>query len=304
MMSSKDRYAELVALTQLYLLQEHGPEDRLMAESGTYTYFREYALRKQKQAPAQTQQPVQPQVVQPVQRSNPTSPIPPAAPPPIVAAPTPKAPEEIKPAEITPIGKALSTKQEVIPTEREKKKSTAVFQLDTFTTPAAVDFKDIRSIIQERFPQMAILNAIPDDSEAKKTSRAWEQPLKHVNVLIVSLDEAPKNRYFLANIAAALESYGVSTSITMASGREKSSDWETKLVSTELRLVLVTQHCLEALPELGKLYREEAKQARCYLGKTPLLLMSDIGFYLKEPQLKSSLWNALKELLFKNKAAA
>ncbi len=47
MTSALDRYAELLALTQLYLLQEHAPSDRLLAESETYLHFREYAARRQ-----------------------------------------------------------------------------------------------------------------------------------------------------------------------------------------------------------------------------------------------------------------
>ncbi len=63
--------------------------------------------------------------------------------------------------------------------------------------------------------------------------------------------------------------------------------------SPDLRLVIASDYDLYLQPELMKVYREAPQQGKHYLNKTPLLLLSDLSLYLKEPQLKSLLWRAI-----------
>ncbi|MEI8365951.1 MAG: hypothetical protein WCF65_05995 [Parachlamydiaceae bacterium] len=197
------------------------------------------------------------------------------------------------------------------------------FAIEPPPPPKAIELHDLRKIILEKLPHMQLLDNIPDDSEWKKTAIISSDKYKTAEVILLtlrdcakvsstsrqsqspdaqvnftqSLNDTPVNTAFLANIAKALEAYGTTALVCHAAKIEQEKGWEEFLKSDKLRLVIATSGCLYTLPEMQKYHREIQKTARHYLGNCPLLLLSDISFYLTEPPLKHSLWNAIKELL-------
>jgi hypothetical protein len=307
MTSVNTRYAELVALTQFYLMQEYKIGQHLPTTPETYHFFRKYVLQKntiqhptnpsppksqsqQSQSqpkPPQTSQQIAPKITPkpistpsptPVANQNESQPI-------FVNSTPPSLPD--KPLEIPPKNHELAkTAKENIP-----------FSLEPYEVHNELDFKELRKIIKEKLPHLTLLDTIPNDTEALQKAKRWEQKTDLSQVIILSFDENTKHQSFLSNIAKALKIYGISANVVTASRIEQEKGWNALLETGQLQLIIASSYGLYALPELLKHYREVAKNAKYYLGKTPLLLLSDLSFYFKEPGLKSSLWKALKDLL-------
>ena len=63
--------------------------------------------------------------------------------------------------------------------------------------------------------------------------------------------------------------------------------------SSNLRLIIASDYGLYLQPKLMAYYREVTQQGKHFVNNIPLLLLSDLALYLKEPQLKSLLWRAI-----------
>lgn len=329
MSTTQERYFELLAFTKLYIQQEHAPTDRILSESETYTYFRNYALQNQNKNKAKSQghaqahtqppvpSPIQPKPTTPSQTQlKPQS----AAQTPQNAAhhkPSPNTPQNINHLEnisgsqlsdrttepqmsVKVIARATDT-QRSSPAEKttefQENSTKQLFSLEIPAAPKPLDFTVLRKIIHEKLPHMHLIEQAPDDAEAKRLAKIWDQEKQISKVIILSFDETPKHQAFLANIRIALEVIGISAQVTNAIKFERDNAWENLLQSKELKLVVASSSGFYNLPELQKKYREGTKQGRHFLGDRALLLLSDISFYLKEPALKPSLWSALKELM-------
>jgi hypothetical protein len=78
-----------------------------------------------------------------------------------------------------------------------------------------------------------------------------------------------------------------------AEGIEKENQWETFLSVTELKLIIICDYALWQMPHLLQFYREVPNQTQRFLLNKPVMLLPDLTLYLKDPQLKRSLWKAL-----------
>lgn len=273
MNSAKSRYVELLNLTQLYLLQEHALTDRIYDSFDTFDYFR----RTVQQQPVKSE----PAPVKVVQALPPLPPAPPILPPePILVAPPVK----------------VSPPVETIPKPEEKSlpKTYGTIAIESQPPSKPIDFSDLRKIMGEKFPHIPLIDNIPDDAVAKRAISSGKQPLTLPQVALLAFDEIPAHREFLTNVAKAIEGIGATAQVHSASTLENDFGWDV-VIRSGVRLVIASSSGLYASPGLQKLHREVQKQGRHYLGDCPLLLMSDIGFYLQEPSLKHSLWATIKE---------
>lgn len=304
MNSIQQQYVELAALTRRYLLQEHNPEERLYSDAATYTYFREYAARRAASATVQlTPAPVQ-------QKENilkPPSPVPAAQPaeraaaaPTILQTPKPQikvaATHKEVPQQAPPSQKKASP-EIAEPESGKTSKTNALFTPDPSSTFETADCTEIRKILSERQPSLKFIDKIPNDAEAKKIARSWEQQQVVPHVLLLSFDESHKQATFLENLRLAIETLGVSAKVLNAARIENGKGWEFFLKSKELHLVIASSCHIDTSPQLKKFYKETTKQPRHALCDTPLFLLPDIASYLKEPSLKPLLWRALKDLI-------
>ncbi len=281
----KEYYAETIALTQLYLAQEYELEQRVFAEKHSYEFFKNYVLSKR----AQPSTPMKPPAPVPIQKEEvqmkqevavPAPPIPKASPTttPVVAKTEPPLPASPPSA----------------PPKIEKPANNNKFVLEPLGPAEAVDLTGIRKIAKEH---VALIDTIPDDSEAKRVNKGWDAMIGMVDVAILSFNENAKHQAFLKNVGIAIETLGCKSQLMSAQKIEQEKGWTRLLDEGKLRLVIASDYGIYTLPELLKQHREVPKQAKHFLGKIPLFLLSDIAFYLKEPSLKPSLWKALKELL-------
>jgi hypothetical protein len=307
MMSLKEQYSELLALTKNYLLQEYAVTDRILAESDTYSHFRTYALQQQEMKKTENTVPVRPVSPSAIQQPSMSS----LKPNPNIHLKKPEmgpAPTQTTPLAsiaLSPIRDPKVVQETPLPSNQEKKGvknavehgPSKAFVLAPPASIQKTDFTELRKTVQEKFPHLHLLDTLPDDAEAKKLANGWAQQKPAPQILILSFDETAKHLAFLENITKALAIYGLNVQIANAVKLERENEWTTRLKSQELKLVIASSTGFYNLSELQKHYREGAKQGRHYLNDRPLLLLSDLGFYLKEPSLKASLWAALKEFL-------
>ena len=146
---------------------------------------------------------------------------------------------------------------------------------------------------RQLLPDVRVNETIPEDAVALKVKNSWLNEQTIPPVVILSFRGEEKELAFLKNVAHAISLRLAPARVIQASKWEKENGWQAITHSPDLRLVIASDYDLYLQPELMKVYREAPLQGKHYLNKTPLLLLSDLSLYLKEPQLKSLLWRAI-----------
>jgi hypothetical protein len=318
MTQPKELYKELLALTQIHLLQHYPNKGAVATDLNTYTYFKQIALQQKLQN--QQLPPVAAQTgLKPTVSPTTTHQLKPQAPQLTPIVPMSPGVLSTKAQERQTITQIAETKISQpmpyqtttnIPENKHEASSkassqdkavttkTGLFVLEPVTKVTPVEFNDIRQLIIERFPSQKILDQIPSDKEAKKNETARSKEMTVPEVLILSFTEIPKEVAFLQNIAKAIQDRLMKTvQIIIASKLEQEGSWSRILGSKTLRLIIACDHGLPTVPGLMQHYREAPRHAKYYAGKVPLCLMSDISLYLNEPQLKPPLWKTIQEML-------
>lgn len=319
MTSVRTRYAELLSLTKQYLLQEFQPSQRIVAESSSYSYFKNLALQRQESGRTVPAPPIPRQ-----NPSPPSNPVPDAGNkavikelPPITTAEKAEKVQNAPPATPQASERKVPSMQPVpLPTASPPQERPAApgnepahtphafrFALIPPAPPAAVPLDDLKKIVQEQLPQIKLIESVPDDNEAKSVSNDWEKDKVIPQLAILSFNEPAKHKTFLQQIASSLELMGYSSGIVSASKIEQGQGWHAFVASPQLKLVIAAGPAFETIPSLKKYHKESAKHGRHLLGDRPLLLLPDISVYLQEPSLKASLWKTIKDHLSTLKAS-
>lgn len=208
MSSLQQQYGELAALLQVHLLQEYPQGTWIGVEPNNYAYFKEHATQQRaRQAPpppavAAAAPPRIPEPRAPARPANPPTPPTPVAPPPAVAAvPAPKKPEPAP--------------------EKQPQQAKPRFALEPPAEVPHGDLGEIRSLIAERFPNVRIIDEIPDDAEAQRIRYAWKGEGSSPLAIIGSFGGTAQEQTLLTNIVAAIRRYYSSDAIAQAGGWEK-----------------------------------------------------------------------------------
>lgn len=289
-MTFSEKYAELIALSKLYILQEFSPKDWKNSESEAFQFFKEYAQQNRPQ-PSPTPVIATSPISNIPQGQSTRMPITPSAPPQIVkqaSAPNPPIQKE-KP-------KAKEIKQELAGTDNTKSNVERTFELQPLPSAEVHDLNDIKQILRERFPSHLILEQIPDDEEAKKISKHWMQAEQPVKVIVLTGEMIAANDIVLSNMTNAIHAQLVPATILPAATLSDEKKCEA-LINSPLQLIIVSTSVLQSLPHLKKHFREEAEQKKQFLGKIPLCLIAETSELTKNPKLKVALWSYLKQIL-------
>jgi hypothetical protein len=215
----------------------------------------------------------------------------PPAPPP--KPPLPPAP----PAPVHTTAKAdIEPKAPPVQATQETQSSSHRLALSTPSAPVAVLFDDLKTILKEKYPQIQLVDTPPDDAQAKEIANAWTVQHAAPEAAILSFDEPAHHREFLQNISLALRAHGIDAAVIPAAKIEHRSGWNELITSKQLKFVIAAAVGIESLPLLKSCCKETGKSGCGMIGERPLLLLSDIGFYFKEPALKLALWNAIKAI--------
>lgn len=268
--------AELAGMTRSYILEHYQNSDRIIGTKEAAEHFRMCMAGFERfpnlgKLPAQGNntppRPTPKPVIPPIQKPLPP---PPRRPLPIPAQNGDPAPKKNVSSPISG-GFALEPMEEAKPH----------------------DLSDIRKMYSERFPQSPILDVPPDSAIALKPSLEVSAS-SYPQVALLSFSGNQRLLDFMGNIARAIHlRWGLRAEILPAHQWEQEKAWEGLLAYPGLKLILASDYGLQTLPGLTSHYREAQRQGQHYLKNTPLLLLSDLTLYLREPHLKQPLWQAI-----------
>jgi len=301
MSTLKQRYSELLHLTQLHLLREYSSTTTKTVDPALFAYFQ----RNNKSFPAQPspsqhinmrpEPPVIPPATpspsqQPMQKaaSPPTHHVPPSSPPPQIIQKPHSPPAQ---APIVPPQQSIANPQTNTKVQPRKEKGFILEAPKLDTTPR--DLREYWKICSEVQSDIKLSETIPCDAKAKKTKEAWLKNHEIPPVVILSFKENEQQLAFIKNIAQAISVRLAQTKIIIATDYENENKWETLLKQPQLRLIISSDYGLYLQPNLMKFYKEDPGQNKHNLNHIPLLLLSDLSLYLKEPRLKRHLWRSI-----------
>ena len=292
-MTCMQQYADLIKAFQLYIDQQDLKGKWISTDRQTYEYFLQLASKK---TPA-NRKPTQPTQKETLPlRAQAALISPPHAQP--VSLPI----QVSSPAVIThPINKvpampiieeSLKKPEPAIEVKSSSKDTLHQKLIATETMPASspTDFTEMRTFFKEKLPNVLLSETIADDSEAKILAQRWKAP--PAEIVVLSFSDHPREKAFLTNLSFALNQCFGSAKLISATKVEEEKGWDQLLKAKNLRLVIASHNSLHALPELMKLYHEEAS-GKHKLGRTQLFLLSDLSLYMQQPSLKASLWREL-----------
>jgi len=306
MSTIKDYYAELLSLTQLFILREHSLKDVKVTDSTIIEFFQKGKKHLPRSTPNQSLLASVPLPQAPVAKAPPRATIllpspdplpinletvvqddPQPLPPPTQPEPLPPQPlpPPTQPEPMTPLPQA--------PVIQDKASKSKGFSLEPLASVAARDHSEWWNLCQTLFPESNLNKTIPSDAFAQKNKNAWVRNQEVAPVLILSFHDNEQQPLFLKNIAQAISLRLAPAQVLSVSRIDKDNRWENILNFSHLRLVIAGDYELYMHPKLMHYYREVSQQGKHFLHHTPLLLLSDLSLYLKEPQLKSLLWRAI-----------
>jgi hypothetical protein len=298
MRSITECYAELLSLTQLFLLREHALTDIRIADPTLLAFFRKKiaaspSLHQAKKTEITTSTPLQTSQRTPMpERSTSLPPSPDPRPPETrpEPLPSPTLPPPTKPGPSPPDPQPPVIQDKSRKISRDSKK----LDLEPLAEPLTfLDHRDFWKLFSTLFPELTLCESVPHDGFAKKLKNAWLNDQVIPPVIILSFQDGEKQLTFLKNLAQAISLRLAPARVLSASKLEKEKGWENILKTPTLRLVIASDYGLYLQPGLMHFYREIPKQGKHFLNHIPLLLLSDISLYLKEPQLKSLMWRAI-----------
>lgn len=285
LLDKKTAYAQLVALTQLFLFRENSYNESFTTTPSVYNFFRPFVPVAKKFVTQHLTQP------SPPFHNPPPMPTPKPAPEPGPIKPEPP-PQPTQPEPLPPAIKdreRLKNDKEVV----SKAPSSGLFIRETLATSPLVDFQELRSYFTKFFPQLTLLETIATDQEAQKVKNRWQIEQQIPPIIILSFNDQNDSLSFLKNVANAISLRLAPARVFSALKIEQENGWDLLLKSPQLRLIIAGDYGLYTLPHLMKYYKTESRQAKHYVDTIPLLLLSDPSIYLKDPQLKSLLWRAI-----------
>lgn len=301
MMSLKEDFSQLLALTQLHLLQYYGSKGTLTTDFQNYQYFKKLTIKQKPQQKKEiSSSPPSPYSQKPIQGTK----LAPVSSKPAIPLPQPVENRSHVPIQKEPLDHPPKAPQKTgklkefsppVPNEIISKESGS-FTLEPMITKSEMDLREIRQMISVNFPSQKIVDPLPYVYETKKAESLHKEPIP--DVIILTFDESSEEKALLRNMANAIQGkLNVSAMPLSATELEKEVSWETLLHTKNLRLIITCSKSLTTIPNLQQYVKEFPKTGKFYAGRVPLCLLGDLSQYLKEPQRKGTLWNTIQELL-------
>ncbi len=294
--AAKKLYSELVSLTQLYLLREHASTERCKIDPLSFSTLKS-AAKKNPTSPYDANPPVNTLSLRHVPQ-----PLPQKIDTPAELASTPlivEKKEEIIVKQPTPV---LDTPVVLPATPLPKKTIVAqsdkkAFTLEPLVTQAVEVDLSYKSFFKEHFPHYTLAETIPNDHLAIKIKNNWANKHQILSVVILSFDERKESIEFLKNISKAVSLCLTPACIISGVQFEKEKKWDELLKTPQLRLIITCDYELYLQKNLMQFYHQPDGNTSHLLGEVPLLLLSELSLYLKRPELKRLLWNAICNIL-------
>lgn len=157
----------------------------------------------------------------------------------------------------------------------------------------ALLFSSLAALCAQVAPNLPLFREPPSDKEAKRIAEHWKANQEAAPICILSYQETAEHRTFLKAICLALDVYFAPTKFIDATLLEKEKQWEAFLDHPELKRIVVCDFSLWQLHELMRFYKEVPQKNVRTLKEKQVFLLPDLTLYLKDPELKRSLWKTL-----------
>lgn len=289
MTSVKQSYHHLISLTQLYLLREYGPKSMLAADPDSYKYLRKKTgdaapLKNPLKPPPLNLLPQQPAPFQKLVKIDPPSNM--------ITAPPPSSSSPVFAPPPLPLNAAVPLPAApTLPPSLHSSNKLKNHTLEEMKPAQAMNHGEMMKQCKNLFPDLPLTDSVPSDSRAKRFKDQWLNK-NHSPVLILSFQTGEKEMQFLKNITKAISLHHLPARLLSAGKIEEEDGWE-KILLPEVKLILATDYDLYLHPKLMRYYEDNPKQGKHFLNKIPLLLLSELSAYFKNPPLKSLLWRAI-----------
>ncbi len=203
-----------------------------------------------------------------------------------------RAPPEVK----TPI-----KTEKPVPQEEPKKAPITLSPKTKVTAPEVAikpvkgspidEMKDLRELLIQKYPKVAIYDTPLNDGKAKRIKNAWKDLLEVPNTLLIYSQGAHKP--FMENIAKAISSVFTPAKALHISHFQDEENITRLLKDPNLKLIVTPDDAIMSSNSLMGLYKELPQQKQRFIGEIPLILLPDLSLYFKDPKLKASLWRLL-----------
>ncbi|MCE5318579.1 MAG: hypothetical protein LLG04_14605 [Parachlamydia sp.] len=289
--NAREQFSELVALTEIYLLQEYSCKDWIYSDSDCFKFFKTLEERRREESKNQesrhqaSMSKEKPKSAQPSLEKVPQKEVAPSPPKPVVkpvailvSPPQPIKTESIKTAS-EPVAAPVATKEE----KKEAPKETqvvpkSVFVPEPLSKPKEVDLADMRAAVASAMPQVKI-------AETPKAPPLASQP----SAVLLALGETGEELLFLHNVASAIDRLLRSAEVVSMPKKERDAAWKALLSRPGLTWIIAFGEEVYSLPGISKGQQK--------IGQVSLLLQPSALSILRDPKQKAALWTLLKQLL-------
>ncbi len=161
---------------------------------------------------------------------------------------------------------------------------------------AAVERKqlsEMRLAIEKAFPGLVLRETIPDDGQAKKMSRLWEETYLSAQIVVIAFGEVGAGLEFVKNVANAIDRLIAPAQLIEGAALEKERGWDLLLNSPSLKGILCSPWSSWKSTSLSKYYKQNGATQEQFLGPHKLLLLEPSLSYLKNPERKRILWQLI-----------
>ena len=160
-------------------------------------------------------------------------------------------------------------------------------------SPSIDPFLDVRSAIKTIGKDYKILDTLPDDREAKKLAKLYENKSNYPECMIFYEKTQKKGLLLLQALSFAINRSFFSCSLLSIEEIEEKENLDEILKDKKIRLIICSQQTLWHHPKLLSHYLETPGNIFKRLATKDLFVLSNLEYYLKDPSLKRSLWNNL-----------
>jgi len=207
MTTFREKFAEILTLTQFYLFQEHQLKEAVFSDQKTFQYFKKWKMEQKKQPlvspPVQARPLLKPAFKPALQMPKPSLPLPPIQ-------------QEKKETSVKPETKKIET----------LKSETADLSLELPAIPTADACENMHALFKQTFPLKTIVTEIPDDAESTQKSTLWKYEKAPSPITILSFNEKPNHLAFLHNLSKAIEQLNPAIEVRSALSIEAAEEWE------------------------------------------------------------------------------
>lgn len=208
-------------------------------------------------------------------------------------APPPSLKKE-QPPQIESLPPANPKKEEkiVLPVEKPTiSKKEEFLSLIPLEKPSYQQNSEVRKILEQIAPDIAILDTIPEDSPAKTKKEAFKNKKQPQIVFLVKKPEK-ELLTFLEQMVSALEVRFATCSLLFLNEISSSQELEKKLPSS-LKIAIMIEKEFLRFTSLLPTYKEIPSQEKSYLGDIPIVFIKPLQTYLGNAENKRLLWKFL-----------